>query len=96
MIISYGQPENRIFHLEREHLSFDINIYTIKKDYSVEDDSNKFEKMHYVYICKKKPDADEVCKMNFTKVLAELESEEKIEEDYYSLNNVQDFPNIDN
>jgi hypothetical protein len=32
MIISYGQPENRVFHLEREHLSFDINIFTIKKD----------------------------------------------------------------
>jgi ubiquinone/menaquinone biosynthesis C-methylase UbiE len=32
MIISYGQPENRVFHLEREHLSFDINIYTIKKE----------------------------------------------------------------
>jgi hypothetical protein len=32
MIISYGQPENRVFHLEREHLSFDISIYTIKKE----------------------------------------------------------------
>lgn len=89
MIISYGQPENRIFHLEREHLSFDINIYTIKKDYSVEDDVQKFEKMHYVYICRKKPDADEFCKLNFQKVMSELESEEKIEEDYYKSNKVQ-------
>ncbi len=32
MIISYGQPENRVFHLEREHLSLDISIYTIKKE----------------------------------------------------------------
>ena len=45
MIISYGQPENRIFHLEREHLSFDINIYTIKKDYSVDDENQKYEKV---------------------------------------------------
>jgi ubiquinone/menaquinone biosynthesis C-methylase UbiE len=45
MIISYGQPENRIFHLEREHLSFDISIYTIKKDYTVDDLNQKFEKV---------------------------------------------------
>lgn len=39
MIISYGAPENRLFHLvlnklkkEREHLSFETTIYTIKKD----------------------------------------------------------------
>ena len=41
MIISYGQPENRIFHLEREHLAFDLSIYTIKKDYGSEDFENK-------------------------------------------------------
>ena len=34
IIISYGQPNNRVFHLEREHLSFDLNIFTIKKDYT--------------------------------------------------------------
>ena len=30
-VISYGQPENRMIHLERDHLAFDIQIYTIKK-----------------------------------------------------------------
>jgi ubiquinone/menaquinone biosynthesis C-methylase UbiE len=85
MIISYGQPENRIFHLEREHLNFDINIYTIKKDYSVEEDAQKYEKMHYVYICKKRKEADEISKLNFTKVIADLEAEEKMEEDYYKI-----------
>ena len=45
MIVSYGQPENRIFHLEREFLSFDINIYTIKKDYCVQEDSHSYEKV---------------------------------------------------
>jgi ubiquinone/menaquinone biosynthesis C-methylase UbiE len=83
MIISYGQPENRIFHLEREHLGFDINIYTIKKDYTVEDDSNKYEKLHYVYICKKRENADKICKENYHKVIEELESEEKIEEEFH-------------
>jgi ubiquinone/menaquinone biosynthesis C-methylase UbiE len=45
VIISYGQPENRVFHLEREHLMFDINIYTIKKDYCVEENSQSYEKV---------------------------------------------------
>jgi ubiquinone/menaquinone biosynthesis C-methylase UbiE len=45
MIISYGQPENRVFHLEREFLSFEINIYTIKKDYSVDENSENSEKV---------------------------------------------------
>ena len=60
MIISYGQPENRIFHLEREFLSFDINIFTIKKDYCVQEDSHNYEKVYYIkirfiiYICVKK------------------------------------------
>ena len=45
MIISYGQPENRVFHLEREFLSFDINIYTIKKDYYSEDNQESSEKV---------------------------------------------------
>lgn len=86
MIISYGPPENRVFHLERDHLSFDINIYTIKKDYTIEEgDSQKFEKMHYVYICRKRADADDVSKNNFCEVLAQLESEQKMEEDVYHL-----------
>lgn len=83
IIISYGAPQNRIFHLEREHLSFDINIFTIKKDYSVENDNHKFEKMHYVYVCRKRSGADGICKENFEKVMAELEVEEKIEQEYY-------------
>jgi ubiquinone/menaquinone biosynthesis C-methylase UbiE len=50
MIISYGQPENRVFHLEREHLMFDINIYTIKKDYCVEENDQNFEKVFMLII----------------------------------------------
>jgi len=46
MVISYGAPENRVFHFEREHLGFDINIYTIKKDYN--DSDEKSEKVELV------------------------------------------------
>jgi hypothetical protein len=35
IIISYGQPEMRVFHLKQEHFKFDINIYIIKKEYTV-------------------------------------------------------------
>ena len=69
IIISYGQPENRMIHLERDHLAFEIQIYTIKRQ---EDDQ---EKIHYVYICKKLPEAKENIN-NFDLVYKELEQEE--------------------
>jgi len=64
----------------REHLNFDITIYTIKKDYFIDDNSKKYQKTHYVYVCKKKPDA-EVFAENFEKVYYEIEKQE-IEEMY--------------
>ena len=51
IIISYGNPETRMIHLERDHLAFEIQIYTIKR----QDDDDDQEKTHYVYICKKLP-----------------------------------------
>jgi ubiquinone/menaquinone biosynthesis C-methylase UbiE len=72
VIISYGQPENRMIHLERDHLAFDIQIYTIKRQ---DDDEKDKEKIHYVYICKKLPEAVENLN-NFDLVYKELEQEE--------------------
>ena len=98
MIISYGQPENRINHMviifyyvqERDHLSFDISIYTIKKE---SDDGSDKEKVllyliqiHYVYICKKKDDAD-LKSENFSKVYYEIEKQEMEEYDDAEENN---------
>lgn len=71
--ISYGTPENRMHHLERDHLGFDIQIYTIKKEDEGEEEST--EKTHYGYICKKKPEAKENLN-NFDLVMNELEAEE--------------------
>ena len=73
-VISYGQPENRMIHLERDHLAFDIQIYTIKKQ---EEDNS--EKVHYGYICKKLENANENLN-NFALVYKELEQEELEEE----------------
>jgi len=72
VIISYGQPENRMIHLERDHLAFEIQIYTIKRQ---DDDEKDKEKTHYVYICKKLPEAVENLN-NFDLVYKELEQEE--------------------
>lgn len=70
LIISYGQPESRMIHLERDHLAFDIQIYTIKRQ-----EEGEQEKIHYVYICKKLPEAKENLN-NFDLVYKELEQEE--------------------
>lgn len=56
-------------------MAFDIQIYTIKK----ENDNNEKEKMHYGYICKKLPNAEEKA-LNFDLVYKELEQQE-LEED---------------
>lgn len=49
MVISYGIPENRVFHFEREHLALDIKIYTIKKDY-LDLDENTEKVSIFIYI----------------------------------------------
>jgi ubiquinone/menaquinone biosynthesis C-methylase UbiE len=55
MVISYGLPENRLFHLEREFLSFDISVFTIKKDYLDDGESveQKVEKVR-IYVLNKR------------------------------------------
>jgi len=72
VIISYGKPESRMIHLERDHLAFETQIYTIKRQDEDEEDQ---EKIHYVYICKKLPEANKNI-INFDLVYKELEQEE--------------------
>ena len=59
-----------MIHLERDHLAFEIQIYTIKRQ-----EEDEQEKIHYVYICKKLPEAKENLN-NFDLVYKELEQEE--------------------
>lgn len=66
-VISYGKPENRDFHLEREHLSFTLKEYALYPSEAVTEEQ-KEEKSHYIYICTKKEDADRVSAENFEKV----------------------------
>ena len=51
-IISYGRPEYRLFHLQRKHLAFDIEVIEI------ENKENDEQTKHFGYICKKLPEAN--------------------------------------
>ena len=55
--ISYGKPENRAFHFDREHLSFSMKQYVLFP-VDAKTDEQKEEKSHYIYLCKKLEDAD--------------------------------------
>ena len=54
MAISYGVPENREFHLIREHLKLEIKTYKIEKKHG---DTGQLS-IHYIYVCKKLEGAD--------------------------------------
>ena len=75
MIISYGNPESRVFHLKRKFLNFEITIFTIKKDY--ENDDGLGEKNNYVYLCKKLKGANEASEKYYQEVLSLMEKEEE-------------------
>ena len=87
MIISYGKPENRLLHLERKHLSFDVSIFTIKKDFTDEEDDQEINKVHYVYICKKNKNWNEAAEL-FDDVYTELLQQELMDKEleYAELN----------
>ena len=75
MIISYGNPESRVFHLKRKFLNFEITIFTIKKDY--ENDDGLGDKNNYVYLCKKLKGANEASEKYYQEVLSLMEKEEE-------------------
>lgn len=79
MIISYGAPESRVFHLKRKFLDFEVQILTTPKDYENDDaeEGEEIDKNNYVYICKKLPGADAKSKKFFDITYSELEKEEE-------------------
>ena len=95
LILSYAKPEERIWHLKREHLSFDIKVFTIiRKEVKGNNvqynenygQNNEYvnEKIHYGYICKKMPEANKNIKnyMNVCNSIEEMIIKNKqIEED---------------
>lgn len=75
-VVSYGKPESRTFHFEQSFLSFDMREFVIY-DTSAVTAKEKEEKTHYIYICTKRPDADQLMAENYEKVLAELLHEQE-------------------
>jgi ubiquinone/menaquinone biosynthesis C-methylase UbiE len=89
MLVSHGQPDSRVPLLMKEHLSFQVSYQILKKNVALELKTSDedllnpvtFEQTHYVYLCKKKPNADSVCQQNFPSVYCNLEKGLTIEED---------------
>ena len=76
--ISYGRPENRIFHFERNHLAFDVKQYVLFPD-DWKNDEEKQDKSHFVYIWTKNDKYQESLK-NWDQVREQLEKEAADEE----------------
>lgn len=65
--ISYGKPENRSFHFEREHLKFNLKQFVLYP-MSAKTQEEKDEKSHYIYVCTKLEGAEEMEKLFYDKV----------------------------
>jgi EEF1A lysine methyltransferase 4 len=72
ILISYGNPESRMIHLQREHLAFEISVKVLKSSFVEPRTEQLHEKVHYVYICKKRQGADQISSENFPSVFLEL------------------------
>ena len=82
-VISYGRPEYRLYHFQRKHLAFDIQVIEINNNVGKEDETK-----HFGYICKKLPEANNnLNKINI--VLKEMGKEENEVEDIKNKNNKQ-------
>ena len=71
MAISYGVPDNREFHLIREHLKFELNTYKIEKKH----ENTNQTSVHYLYVAKKLPDADKQCNEKWSQVMNQIRME---------------------
>lgn len=59
MVISYGIPETRLDHFQWKHLKWDVSNQML--------DENA-DNPHYIYLCRKREGADEVCEENWREV----------------------------
>jgi EEF1A lysine methyltransferase 4 len=84
-VISYGKPESRSFHFEQEFLSFSVREF-VAYEPAQEGDEDQDEKTHYIYLCEKRADADEICEKNWPKCLERLlidaEVQRQLNEEY--------------
>lgn len=50
LIISYSTPANRLFHIQRQHVSFSIEVKVLEKM-----NEKGLKIVHHAFICHKKP-----------------------------------------
>lgn len=89
IVISYGDPDSRVFHLQREFLAWNIRQYKLfyKEDQEIKEENkdgkeDEDPKVHYIYVCTKRADADRTSKLFFKMVLKQLLIEENKEQEY--------------
>lgn len=75
MAISYGVPDNRLDHFEWKHLHWTVSHITLNEG---------TENPHYIYLCRKKEGANEICEANWKEVEESLneEDEDDLKPDY--------------
>ena len=73
-------------HLERSHLGFEVEIFTIKKE---DEEGGESNKVNYCYVCTKTPEANENMN-NIDLVINNLEREE-MENDYELMKNLNNL-----
>jgi len=56
--ISYGEPKNRLLHFYRNHLKFEVEHHKLNRT----DEQSSSESVHWIYICRKMENADEMDK----------------------------------
>lgn len=72
VVISYGAPDSRLEHFHWEHLHWEVSHVMVGQE---------GDNPHYVYLCRKKEGAEEICAANWERV------EEALREDAEALDN---------
>ena len=75
MLISNGSPEDRLIHLQRSHLSFDIESIPLEMK------TDDCTVCHWRYLCKKKPEAEQALK-NWSLEKFKIHEEEGLGSDF--------------
>jgi ubiquinone/menaquinone biosynthesis C-methylase UbiE len=74
--ISYGKPSTRSLHFQRPFLSWSLKEF-ILSPVDAQNEEDKEEKSHYIYVCTKQHDWQKVYQENFEPVILQLILHEK-------------------
>ena len=79
-VVSMGQPKNRASHFVRKFLCWDHKEFILCNS-SFGSEIEQHENGHYIYVCRKGPEANKVSKKYFPReyqdILAEIEEDEE-------------------